>query len=92
MRRERLLDAIPHVFGAGIDLKERGSHAYNAWHRTPEIPPKQNTKVVQKNAFWQPRHGTGSWCKSEKKSGEIREGGNALWSVSGDSANAESYA
>jgi len=33
-------------FRCGIDLKkERGSHAYNAWHFTLEFSPKQNTKL-----------------------------------------------
>ena len=44
----------------GIDLKkERGSHAYNAWHFTLKISPKQNTKLLWRMDFLQRRRKVG---------------------------------
>ena len=54
-----------------IDLKkERGSHAYNAWHFTLKFSAKQNTELLERTDFLQSRLKAGSWCKSEKNPGK----------------------
>ena len=60
-------------FPCGIELKERGSHAYNAWHPELEIPLKQKRNLFRRIFFLQPLNGAESWRKPEKKCRKIRE-------------------